>query len=322
MAERLSPEKLSHTYERVRKSLCTALGDDDLECTPESLLVRDLGAEEIDLLDIVFLLEKDFGISIRTNAGLFRLENLDNLAIQHLLDYVVAEQVRTGELVVETEMLRFFMRPDGRVHVAMSLEDGSWGYADGSRSFPSHLVLLQPGRWAAILKELEDLINDPKVTEQALQSFLEQHPELLKGDDYDLVVPQAALSPVDFDTEWYMDFVARPVDANAFSKIVELKKPQIPLMKRTRFSQNPFSAQLYDALQQLRRYSRAFTAPNVRDDFRQAHGIDVYRPDLHLIAGRAWDIALADRFRDFVKDEQVFVEDWDSALRRLRRKFT
>lgn len=41
-----------------------ALGVDDDEVTPTATLVGDLGAESIDFLDIVFRLEKNFGIKI------------------------------------------------------------------------------------------------------------------------------------------------------------------------------------------------------------------------------------------------------------------
>ena len=51
-------------FDKVRTSLIDALGVDDDEVTSEATLVGDLGAESIDFLDIVFKLEKSFGISI------------------------------------------------------------------------------------------------------------------------------------------------------------------------------------------------------------------------------------------------------------------
>lgn len=51
-------------FDKVRTSLVDALGVDDDEVTSEATLVGDLGAESIDFLDIVFKLEKSFGISI------------------------------------------------------------------------------------------------------------------------------------------------------------------------------------------------------------------------------------------------------------------
>lgn len=51
-------------FQKVQEALVDALGVDDDEVTPEATLVGDLGAESIDFLDIVFKLEKAFGIQI------------------------------------------------------------------------------------------------------------------------------------------------------------------------------------------------------------------------------------------------------------------
>jgi acyl carrier protein len=51
-------------FEKVKAALVDALGVDDDEVTPEATMVGDLGAESIDFLDIVFKLEKAFGITI------------------------------------------------------------------------------------------------------------------------------------------------------------------------------------------------------------------------------------------------------------------
>jgi len=49
---------------KVQSVLVDALGVDEDEVTPTSTLVGDLGAESIDFLDIVFRLEKAFGIKV------------------------------------------------------------------------------------------------------------------------------------------------------------------------------------------------------------------------------------------------------------------
>ncbi len=51
-------------FQKVQAALVDALGVEDDEVTPEATMVGDLGAESIDFLDIVFKLEKAFGISI------------------------------------------------------------------------------------------------------------------------------------------------------------------------------------------------------------------------------------------------------------------
>jgi acyl carrier protein len=51
-------------FARVRTTLVDALNVDDDEVTPAARLKGDLNAESIDFLDIVFRLEKQFGVRI------------------------------------------------------------------------------------------------------------------------------------------------------------------------------------------------------------------------------------------------------------------
>jgi acyl carrier protein len=54
-------------YEKVTGTLVEALNVDEDQVTPTSTLQGDLGAESIDFLDIVFRLEREFGIKIPRN---------------------------------------------------------------------------------------------------------------------------------------------------------------------------------------------------------------------------------------------------------------
>ena len=51
-------------YGKVTKVLVEALNVDEEEITPAATLQGELGAESIDLLDVVFRLEREFGIKI------------------------------------------------------------------------------------------------------------------------------------------------------------------------------------------------------------------------------------------------------------------
>ena len=51
-------------FDKVREVLVDALAVDDDEVVPDASLTRDLGAESIDFLDIVFKLEQTFGFKI------------------------------------------------------------------------------------------------------------------------------------------------------------------------------------------------------------------------------------------------------------------
>ena len=64
-------------FQKVQEVMVDALGVDDDEVTAEAILMRDLGAESIDFLDIVFRLEKTFEIKI-LREELFPAESLMN----------------------------------------------------------------------------------------------------------------------------------------------------------------------------------------------------------------------------------------------------
>ena len=51
-------------FTKVKEVLVDALGVDDEEVTQQAKVMADLGAESIDILDIVFRLEKTFNIKI------------------------------------------------------------------------------------------------------------------------------------------------------------------------------------------------------------------------------------------------------------------
>ena len=58
------PVTKDEVFKKVQTALIDALGVDEEEVTPQATMVGDLGAESIDFLDIVFKLEKAFGIEI------------------------------------------------------------------------------------------------------------------------------------------------------------------------------------------------------------------------------------------------------------------
>ncbi len=79
---------------KVTASLVDALSVDEDEISLESSLTRDLGAESIDFLDIIFRLEKEFGIKIprgdlipedmTTNPGFVKEGRLTSEGLQEL----------------------------------------------------------------------------------------------------------------------------------------------------------------------------------------------------------------------------------------------
>jgi acyl carrier protein len=55
-------------YTRVSDALVESLNVHEEDIKPTASLQADLGAESIDFLDIIFRLERDFGIEIPRNA--------------------------------------------------------------------------------------------------------------------------------------------------------------------------------------------------------------------------------------------------------------
>jgi len=51
----------------VQEAVAAALGVDDDEATPAATLMDDLGAESIDLLDILFRIERSVGVKIQAS---------------------------------------------------------------------------------------------------------------------------------------------------------------------------------------------------------------------------------------------------------------
>jgi acyl carrier protein len=67
----------SEVYGKIKECLVEALGVEEAEIVPGARIMDDLGAESIDFLDIVFRLEKAFGIKI-PRGGLFPENILSN----------------------------------------------------------------------------------------------------------------------------------------------------------------------------------------------------------------------------------------------------
>ncbi len=58
---------MGSTLERTKKVIAYCLGQDVADIRPESRLVTDLGAESIDLLELLFLLEQEFHIDLQSD---------------------------------------------------------------------------------------------------------------------------------------------------------------------------------------------------------------------------------------------------------------
>ena len=55
-------------FEKIRKAISDILGIDENDITLETEFVKDLGADSLDVIEIVFRLEEEFGITIPDDA--------------------------------------------------------------------------------------------------------------------------------------------------------------------------------------------------------------------------------------------------------------
>jgi acyl carrier protein len=99
-------------FQKVQGVLVDALGVDDDEVTADATLMGDLGAESIDFLDIVFRLEKAFGMKV-PREELFPVESLLNdpqlVSNGRLTDQGLAE---LRQRVPHTDLTEFQKNPD------------------------------------------------------------------------------------------------------------------------------------------------------------------------------------------------------------------
>ncbi len=287
---------------------------DKNEVKLDSNFMNDLGADSLDTVELIMEFEKEFNIDIQDEQA----ENWSTLG--KAFEGFIKSAPRNFLNKITSRVLSFRFLPNGKVEAVLKMEDGSWCYADGISVLPSSICVLTFSKWSNTLKELEDIINDPKSQEADLQYFFECYPELLAGNDYDVVLPQAVMVKDD-SSYWKPDFVLAPKNQVEFSKIIDFKSPSMKIHKRPKAGHLNFSAKLWDGIMQVRDYSREFDKETVRERFKNKYNVDVYKPDLHLIAGRKWDMLLINKMRDLQRETQVKIEDWDSVLDRLKRNY-
>lgn len=174
----------------------------------------------------------------------------------------------------------------------------------------------------AILRQLEDIINNPNSIEADLQNFLENNPTLLTGSEYQTVFPQACIEPVKRveDKPWNADFILKPFSQTDFCKIIEIKRPQVPIQLKEASGHRKFSHQLYSAIQQVKDYAEAFNEQHTRAKFKEKYGVDVVYPEMHIIIGRAGHIIDTNSIMEFQNRNNVRIEDWDTFLKKLKAK--
>jgi len=104
-------------YEGVKEAIVEALGVEDDEVEAGSSLFDDLGAESLDLLDIVFRIEKTFGIKIPRGGlqeDILSSEGVkeEDVVVDGALTALGAEKLREKMPEVDAEKLQEGFRTD------------------------------------------------------------------------------------------------------------------------------------------------------------------------------------------------------------------
>ena len=72
--------------EKIQELVADGLGVEAEKVVPEASFKEDLGADSLDLFELVMSLEDEFGVSIPTED----LENIET--VQDVMDYIAAQQ--------------------------------------------------------------------------------------------------------------------------------------------------------------------------------------------------------------------------------------
>lgn len=77
---------MSETSGRVMKIVVEHLGVDEMKVTPEASFLDDLGADSLDIVELVMAFEEEFGIEIPDDAA----EKI--LTVKDAIDYINEHQ--------------------------------------------------------------------------------------------------------------------------------------------------------------------------------------------------------------------------------------
>ena len=193
---------------------------------------------------------------------------------------------------------------------------------EGSRSPPADLLVHLARNTTVVphqvVTEFEELINWRNTSEEDLHRFLSKHPSLIMGDKYVSLRSKLILEQGDRGT-LIPDFFAELAASN-YTDILELKLPTEPLIVGTT-NRRRLSSAVHSAIAQLRTYSRYFENRGNRNSFHSRFGLNVFRPSLSVIIGRAPTPDLQEDFQEAKSSlAGVNIVTYDEIIARARRR--
>jgi peptidyl-prolyl cis-trans isomerase A (cyclophilin A) len=176
---------------------------------------------------------------------------------------------------------------EGRLRIINVTEDGTAEYIDPAQRYHSLLYVwsLEADELAGVIRQFEDLINQPDVREHDLQQYLERNPSFLAGSEYQSAHPHIILRREGNASDLIPDFALRPHNADELSYLLELKLPKARVLAGPP-SRRRFSAAVAEACAQLREYRDYFESDRNRNLIHETYGLKFFRPRMYVIIGR------------------------------------
>ena len=178
---------------------------------------------------------------------------------------------------------------------------------------------------ASVLRNFEQLINRNDATEEAVQNFLECHPDLLfligghKGWLSQVVLTPQLLLGYEAQEGGRPDFLLQ--DADDLWDILEIKRPDARLA-RGRPRRRRLADAVQEAIAQVREYSGFFADKTHATWARQRYGVDVLHPRLYVIIGRDKSFQNAAEKKSLLQTvSPISVLTYDDILRIARRRW-
>jgi hypothetical protein len=224
------------------------------------------------------------------------------------------------EKIIPLNAMLAFEFIDGKIKVKYQAADGTILYKDQT-ILPSGIYAPISVKWHNILLTLEEMINDPTVNEYNLQAFFESHKDLLKEDEFDMVIHQAVIHR-DNESSIKPDFVLVPKDQELFSKILELKLPSAQFTYTKSSNKIQPYKKLLEAIQQTRKYGEALKNSNSQKKFHNKYGVSPFKPKLQLVYGRKEGYEVFKRELSISISTGLAIENWDELLDKMRKRMT
>jgi cold shock CspA family protein len=208
----------------------------------------------------------------------------------------------------------------GRLRMLSIFPDGKYRFLDGSQQLHSLLYVasLDAYGFAALVEELEELINTPRVKESQLQEFFERNPHFLQGDSYEEAHPHLILKR-EYKGPLIPDFALKPTNLNVYCDLLDLKLPSVKLMVGNG-NRRRLSATVMEACAQLREYRDYFEEKRNRDAIEEEYGLKFFRPKMIVIVGKRGAYSPAELRKAESDIPQLTLITYDDLLERARSR--